>query len=248
MLNRYLKPGFLAATLGLVALAAVGTAKAYQVSPMIYDLKPTGAGATTTIRVQNDADKPITIELVAERRDFDETGKESRVPADNEFVLFPPLAVVPAGKTQAVRIQYVGKAALNQSVMYVITVKQVPVVLPTTGPSGVQFVFNFGTLANIVPDGAKADVQVTSVTPAAGGAYQLRLHNAGNKYANLSLGGIILSSGAKSVPITGGAWRQALGASWLLPGKDRLITVPSLAGMSGSVTARFDASVPSDKS
>lgn len=225
------------------ALAAAVPAGAYQVSPMIYELKPSGAGASAMVRVQNDDGKPITIEVVAEKRDFDETGKETRTPADGEFVLFPPQAVIQSGKTQAVRVQYVGPAKLDRSAMYVVTIKQVPVQLPTDAPSGVQFVFNFGTVAHIVPDGAKADVQVAGVTPAPGGGWQLRLRNAGNKYANLASGGVTLTSGATSVPVTGDAWRKAIGPSWLLPGRERIVTLPAQAKLSGPVSARFEAAV-----
>ena len=209
---------------------------------MIYDLAPSGPGATATVRVENDNPRPITIEMIAERRDFDEQGKESRRPAEAEFVLFPPQAVVPAGKTQAVRVQYVGTPKLDESVMYVVTVKQVPVELPANGPSGVQFVFNFGTLANIVPAGAKGAVQVKNVAPVNGG-YQVRLHNAGNKYVNLSLGQLTLNAGGKSTPVNADVWRTALGTNWLLPGKDRVVTLPAQPDISGAATAKFDMDV-----
>jgi fimbrial chaperone protein len=223
----------------LLALCA-SLAGAYQVAPMIYDLAPSGANAATTIRVKNDGDKPITIELVTEKRDFDVQGKETRTPADDDFVLFPPQAVVAAGKTQAVRVQYVGAPDIAKSVMYSVMVKQVPVKLPNTGPSGVQFVFNFGTVANVVPRDAKATVEVVSVEPANNG-YQLRLRNSGNKYANLSVGRIMLGGGAADIAFAGDPWRKALGPSWLLPGHDRLINIPSQPGLGKKVTARFDA-------
>jgi hypothetical protein len=105
----------------------------------------------------------------------------------------------------------------------------------------VQFVFNFGTVANVVPAGAKADVQVAAVTPAAGGGWQVRLHNAGKRYANLSLGGMTLSDGTRSVALTGEVWRKSIGPSWLLPEHDRVLTIPAQSGLSGAVTARFDA-------
>jgi fimbrial chaperone protein len=228
-----------AALAAFLLIIGASVAWAYQVAPMIYDLKPSGPGATTSIRVQNDGDRPITIELVAEKREFSENGTEKRTPADDDFVLFPPQAVVPAGKTQAVRIQYVGSPTLARSVMYTVMVKQVPVELPNSGPSGVQFVFNFGTVANVVPDGAKAVVDVVSVTPAKSG-YQLRLRNSGNKYANLSLGRVMLASGTGEVAFEGDAWRNALGPSWILPGADRVINIPAQAGVAGAVKARFD--------
>ena len=192
---------------------------------MIYDMKPTGQQATTVLRVENTNDKPITIELVAEKRSFDVNGKESRTPADADFVLFPPQAVIPAGATQAVRVQYVGPPTPTESVMYTVTVKQVPVELPASGPSGVQFVFNFSTLANIVPDGAKARIEVVSLVPIEKG-YELRLRNAGNRYANLALSRVTLSGGGYSHLVEGDAWRKNLGASWLLPGGERIIVLP----------------------
>ena len=207
---------------------------------MIYDMTPTGQKATAVIRVENTNDKPITIELAAEKRNFDVDGKESRTPADADFVLFPPQAVIPAGATQAVRVQYVGPPTPTQSVMYTVTVKQVPVELPASGPSGVQFVFNFSTLANIVPDGAKARVEVVSVTPTDKG-YALRVRNAGNRYANLALSRVTLTGAGYTRKVEAEEWRKALGASWLLPGNERIIVLPSPDGApKAGLTATFE--------
>jgi fimbrial chaperone protein len=209
----------------LLVFALAGIARAYQVSPMIYDMKPTGAGASAVIRVNNTNASPITIELVAEKRLFDETGKESREAADKDFVLFPPQAIVQPGSTQAVRIQYVGEQKLDKSSTYTVTVKQVPVKLPNDGKSGVQFVFNFSTVANIVPDGAKAQIDTVSLQPA-GKMLRLTLHNSGNKYANLALSNVELSGGSFKSTVKDDAWRKALGTSWILPGGTRVIELP----------------------
>jgi fimbrial chaperone protein len=234
--------------LGFVLLTT-SLALAYDVSPMIYELAPSGPRSVQVLRIHNDSDRPITIELEAERRQFDEQGRESRTPADDDFILFPPQAVIPPGQTQAVRVQYVGPQALERSVMYTVTVKQVPVALPLNGPSGVQFVFNFSTVANIVPPGARAVVEAVSVTRVENG-YALRLRNTGNKYANLALSRVTLTAGGQSTVVEGDAWRRALGSSWLLPGNQRIITIPA-AALTGAaaaapaitgdnVTARFE--------
>ena len=223
-----------------MALGVSVPAHAYQVSPMIYDMKPAGQQAAAVLRVENTNDKAITIELVAEKRSFDIDGKESRTPADADFVLFPPQAVIAPGATQAVRVQYVGPPTPTQSVMYTVTVKQVPVELPANGPSGVQFVFNFSTLANIVPEGAKARVEVVSLTNTDKG-YVLRLHNAGNRYANLALSRVTLSGSGYSRKVEGEEWRKTLGASWLLPGSDRNIVIAAADGASKpGLTAAFE--------
>jgi fimbrial chaperone protein len=235
-MNRFLKLAVLPATL----LAFAGIAHAYQVTPMVYDMKPTGQAASAVIRVNNTNAAPITIEVVAERRLFDEKGTESRQPADKDFILFPPQGVVQPGATQAVRIQYVGPQQLDKSATYTITVKQVPVNLPNDGKSGVQFVFNFSTVANIVPEGAKAQIETVSLTPD-GKKLKLTLRNAGNKYANLALSNVALSGTGFSTIIKDEAWRKALGASWILPGGTRVVelTKPDKAPAEGLI-AKFN--------
>lgn len=227
----------------VIAAAAPAAALAYQVSPMIYDLQPSGTGAAQVVRVENTNDSPITIEVVAEKRFFDEAGVERREPADADFVLFPPQAVVAAGSSQAIRVQYVGTPTLTASATYTVTVKQVPVQLPASGSSGVQFVFNFSTVANIVPPGAKAQI-AAAAAPASGGV-ALTLRNDGNKYANLGLSSVTLSNGGFTRTIDGEDWRKALGTSWILPGATRVIAVPVAGAPSGGAwTAQFNLVEP----
>ncbi|MDZ4865794.1 MAG: fimbria/pilus periplasmic chaperone [Alphaproteobacteria bacterium] len=224
----------------VVTLAGAGAAYAYQVTPMIYDLKASGKGATTVIRIVNTTAAPITVEIAAERRKIDQAGKDTREAADADFVLFPPQAVVPAGATQAVRVQYVGPADLKESVMYLITAKQIPVKLPDDKSTAVKFVFNFSTVANVVPEGAKAQVETVSFA-AAGGKGKLTIRNTGTKYANLALSSVALSGGGFSGTVKDGVWRKALGGSWILPGGTRVIDVPLPAGAPASgVTAKLE--------
>jgi fimbrial chaperone protein len=222
-----------------LALGIAGIAHAYQVSPMIYDMTPSGKGASTVIRVANTNASAITVEVQAEKRLFDEAGKESREPADGDFVLFPPQAVIAPGATQAVRVQYVGAQELDKSQTYTVTVKQVPVKLPNDGKSGVQFVFNFSTVANIVPSGAKPQVEAVSVAPD-GKNLKLTLKNNGNKYANLALSNVELSGGAFKATVKDEAWRKALGTSWILPGGTRVIELPKPDKAPAGLSAKFN--------
>jgi len=142
------------------------------------------------------------------------------------------------GATQAVRIQYVGATTLDKSSTYTITVKQVPVKLPNDGKSGVQFVFNFSTVANIVPAGAKPVIETASVTPS-GKTVKLTLKNNGNRYANLSTSTVELSGGTFKTVIKDDAWRKALGASWILPGGTRVIEIPKPDKAPATLAAKF---------
>jgi fimbrial chaperone protein len=218
------------------------SAEAYQVAPMVYDMAPSGNKATTVIRITNTQDQPITVEMQAEQRLFDEAGKESRKPADDRFVLFPPQAIVQPGATQAVRVQYVGPQTLDRSETYTVTVKQVPVQLPSDGKTGVQFVFNFSTVANIVPSGAKAQLaapsEPLSLSPD-GKTLRLTLRNTGTKYANLSRSSVELAGGAYRTTVKDEEWRKALGTSWILPGGTRVIELPKPDKAPAQLTATF---------
>lgn len=222
------------ALLGLCAL--VSPARAYQVAPMIYDLKPSGTGAATMLRIRNDGDKPLTIELEAQTRQFDENGVEKRENADDAFVIFPLQAVIPPGKVQAVRVQYIGPSDIPASRTYLVTVKQVPVTLPTEQQSGIQMVFNFATMANIVPDGAKPDVSIDPVGHDDKGLV-LRIHNRGTSYANLGSASVAIDGKAIDADI----WRKALHSVWLMPGQDRVVHLDGPAGASSATIRLIDA-------
>ena len=226
----------------ILIIAAPVTALAYQVTPMIYDMAPAGKNAASVIRITNTQAQPITVEIQAEKRLFDEAGKESREPADEKFVLFPPQAIVQPGATQAVRVQYVGPQTLDKSETYTVTVRQVPVQLPNDGKTGVQFVFNFSTVANIVPPGAKAQISAsTEALPLSpdGKTLRLTVRNTGSRYANLSRSSVELSGGSVRTVIKEDDWRKALGSSWILPGGTRVIDLPKPAKSPAQLTAAF---------
>ena len=172
------------AAIGLAVSAS--SASAHRVYPMTYELAPTGSAASTVLRVENTTDRAITLEVVAEKRAWDELGAETRVPAEEDFVVLPPQMVVQPGQTQAVRVQYVGPPVVDDTAMYVIGINQVPVQDPNAS-TGVQFVINFGTAAYVVPPGAQTDLKVVSVDPVAEqpGMMRVVLENAGSRYAPL---------------------------------------------------------------
>lgn len=213
-----------AARWGTAAIAAATlsvTAAAYQVAPMVYDLAPVGPGAATILRIENTNAAPITVELVAERRAFDEEGREQRSAADDEFVIFPPQAVVAPGATQAVRVSYVGDPLPPHSMTYAITVKQLPVAMASSGASGVQFVFNFATVAHIVPRGATPDVKIEQVTRQ-GPQLNIRFRNAGTKYARLDKSELKISGPAGyALTLSRDDLRDRHGLTWLLPDSSR---------------------------
>lgn len=170
----------------VAALWAIGSAAdAHRVAPMTYELSPSGTGASTVLRLENTNQAPITIEVVVERRAWDVDGNETRTPAEDDFVVLPPQMVVQPGRTQAIRVQYVGAPVVDDTAMYVVSLNQVPVKDPNA-PTGVQFVINFGTAAYVVPPNARSDLHVVSVAPSdQPGQVKVMLENRGARHAPL---------------------------------------------------------------
>lgn len=218
------------------ALAAAVTllcapAQAHRVYPMSYELAPVGSGAATVLRVDNTTERPLTLEVTAEKRTWDEQGNEMRTPADEDFLILPPQLIVEPGKTQAIRVQYVGDPTIDQTAMYVIGVNQVPVTDPTAG-TGVQFVINFGTAAYVVPAGAKTELKIVSVAAASTpGTMEVVLENSGARYAPLGSTTWTFTNGAgQKMELSGDPLRETLIASVVPSGGRRIFTVPAAEG------------------
>jgi len=203
----------------------ISAAHAFRVTPMIADLRPSGGDATTTVRIENTGPKDLPIEVIVERRVIKEDGSETRAPADDDFLVFPPQAVIPPGKTQALRIQYIGDPNIQNSRGYLVTVAQVPVSFEEE-QSGIQFAFQFGVSINVVPEQAQPDVQIMSYTPAEGGI-SLLLKNEGTAYTRLSYGKWTFTapSGQTHV-LEGEALKEAIQQPLIQPQTTRNIILP----------------------
>src|SRR3990172_1011136 len=89
-------------------------AAAISVQPALIDMT-TGGNQNRTISVINDGAKPLPVEIVISRMELNENGETAPEPSGDDFLVFPPQALVPPGATQNFRIQWVGDPQLRQS-------------------------------------------------------------------------------------------------------------------------------------
>lgn len=176
--------------------------------------------------------------------EMDESGKSATKPAGEEFLLFPPQALIPPGATQSFRVQWVGDPQIKASQSYIFSVNQVPVKMPK-GTSGVQVVFNFATIVNVAPASGRSGLDLVSAgigkddkgksRPA------LTVKNPGNAHAKLTDATITLSGGSWSQTLRPEQMRQTMGVGLIKPGKTRrfLLLVDVPAGV-GQLTASID--------
>jgi fimbrial chaperone protein len=234
--------------LACLAFALPAPLSAMSVSPSFIEVSASGSGATKQITVVNDGAKPLPVEIVVSRMELNENGESATKPAGDDFLVFPPQALVPAGATQSFRIQWVGDPQIRQSQSYVFSVNQVPVRMPT-GTSGVQVVFNFATIVNVAPVGAKPAINLVSAGLGKDDKGKPRpavvVKNPGNLYARLTDATISLSSGSWSATLRPDQMRQTMGIGLVQPGKTRRFLLPvDVPPNAGPITASIDYKPP----
>lgn len=227
----------------LLLLVLASPAGAFRVLPMTYDLAPVGSGSTQVLRVENLGDRPLTVELYAERRDILPDGSERRTPADEDFVIFPPQSIIQPAETRAFRVQYLGEPRLERSVTYAVTVAQLPIELDGAAETGVQVVFAFSTLANVVPAGSRAALEVREVrTDPVGDAAMVLVENTGTRYGRVTEGvWTFTDAGGAEATVSGETLREAVAIGLVQPGTQRLIRLPLPRGFGrhGPLRARY---------
>lgn len=158
---------------------------AQRVTPMVFELDPIGSGSSKSLRIENTKEQSLTVEFVATKISLDEFGNESRTPADNDFLIYPPQALIPGGKTQIVKVRYIGDPTILESNAYRVSVNQLPVQVER-GFQGVGVVVNFNTLVNVSPIDSTAQLSVIDIAKGADDQWDILIENKGNRFSRLS--------------------------------------------------------------
>ncbi|MDD2869834.1 fimbria/pilus periplasmic chaperone [Neomegalonema sp.] len=152
------------------------------------------SGAAGRVTLRNPRVEPLPIEVRAVRRSISEDGTSSFTPADADFLIFPPQALVPAGGAQAFQFQYVGPTALDRTAAYVLYLSEVPV--SQAGGITVQIIFELGVAVYLHPQGARADLRLEGVRPLADGSAEVMVRNHGGRLVVLGPQGLNEVAGA----------------------------------------------------
>ena len=92
------------ATIAVVAyliVAGAPSAHAVSVQPLALEMAAIGSNSRATIQAVNDGAAPIPVEISIKKVEIGPDGKTTETPAGNDFLVFPPQAVIPAGGTQS---------------------------------------------------------------------------------------------------------------------------------------------------
>lgn len=213
-----------------------GQAHAQRVQPMSYELGPSGSSASTALRIENSSKIDMTLELLASKISVDDNGVESLTPAEDDFLIFPPQMILKAGKTQAVRVKYIGEPTIKESAPYRISIKQIPIDLKGTGKSGVGMVVNFHTLAHVAPKAAKIDLRVSELIGNGSGAWKIAIDNHGKKMGRLSQTVWKLTDGSQSKTLSLKEVADMTPKNLVMPGQTLHMTIPAIVGFNPRTT------------
>ncbi|MBI1385802.1 MAG: fimbria/pilus periplasmic chaperone [Rhizobiales bacterium] len=220
-----------AASLALAAvvlLAAAPVAHAMSVTPIHIEMSSAGSKARAQIKVTNTSQAPLPVEIALERFVMDESGGRKAVRDGDNFLVFPPQALIAPGATQAFRIQWVGEPILSESESYMMSVNQLPVKLPE-GKSAIQIVMSFGVVINVAPPQGAPDLSIvgTGVTTKSGKRHPtVTVANASNVHGLMTEGVLTLTAGSWSETLSPGFLREKVGIGLVQPGRKRTFTIP----------------------
>ncbi len=128
------------ALLGLTAVDAANTAEAQQISPLRHVISASAAEAAS-YTVVNPESAPMPIQVKVVRRVGDEPDQVE--PAPDDFLIFPPQALIQPGKSQVFRAQYKGSGVASDLDRYFIVFTKVPVAVSGSGGGvGLNFAYN----------------------------------------------------------------------------------------------------------
>ena len=240
-LNFVTRAGMVAAA--LFVLAGAPPARALNVQPLALDMVAIGSGARATIQVVNDSAKPMPVELAIKTLDIAADGKTTQTPAGDQFLVFPPQAVIQPGATQSFRLQWVGAPDIKKSQSYILYVNQLPVKMKAE-QTGVQVVFEFGVIVNVAPAGAQSALNLVSAEAASVGKKRgaaVTVENPSAMYSYFSDAKLTLESGSWRKVLGPSDLRQLLGYAVVQPSKTRRILVPvDLPDGAGKINASIE--------
>jgi P pilus assembly chaperone PapD len=187
----------------------------------VINLPRDAGGIRIAVRNPRNLQLPVSFEIF--ERKVNPDGTEEQKPADDLFTIFPAQAVIPPGRTQAVRIQWVG-GATDKSRSFTFYSAEVPVNLDGQ-QSGVQRILRIGASVHVAHTNAKPQPILEASAPEADGV-KVTVRNDGQRF--LYVDSLALTFGDKTV--AGTALADMAGRTLIPPGAKREFVVKGVSG------------------
>ncbi len=226
-------------------------AEAFKLTPIEMLFAPAGRGATQTFQITNAHNQPIAVEIRIAARDMKLNGEDVLRDAEDSFVVYPAQAIVLPGKSQTVRVQWLGDTAPKRELAFRMIAEQLPIDLDRSPGDGARLKLLVRYIASlyVAPRGVKAKVVLESAgrktAPNGEAKLAVVLHNQGTAHSllrglTLNVTGQAPGGGKVSVALTAKQLGGMIGQN-LLAGRRRVFRLPWPAKLSsGPVVVTFN--------
>jgi fimbrial chaperone protein len=156
----------------------------FSFEPISMELSPSGRGATGSFILKNKSDDFVAIRISMYERSIDIDGKETRVPADHLFTIYPSNIVLKPDSLQSLRVKWTGESTLESERSFRIIVEQLPVDFGSddSPSSGLQIMFRYIGSIYITPQSAAPELAIEEKLIDSDRRLQLVIHNRGSKH------------------------------------------------------------------
>jgi len=227
------------AVLLLMAYALVpSTASAYEVNPMVMELRPSGQGSSTSGVITNSHDVPIAIEIQVFARTQKPDGSDDLVPDTENVIVTPPQTVIQPGESQTFRVSWVGEQAPGREIAYRLVTNQLPIRFKQEKRDNfvaeVTMRYRYEIALYIQPSGTTPRARLESARvfedEANGRLLELTISSDGTRRAILEKPELQLVSGGSSFTIGTEQLAPLVGLN-ILPGSTRVVRMPAPEGL-----------------
>lgn len=135
----------------LTLLITSASVSAFDVSPLVIQLKPDGHRTSASIEIRNTSAAELPVELSVHELKLDPVTRSARRgnAADEDLMVFPPAAILSPNGTQSIRLQWIGGAQpLDKTRSFIVAVEQLPV-LVDDNEEGVELILTFNAIVHV---------------------------------------------------------------------------------------------------
>jgi fimbrial chaperone protein len=227
---------------------------AFKIEPISRIFTPTGSESTQSYDLVSDKPESQAVEMSVVKREMDLDGNETYIPADDDFLIYPPQVILKAGTTQTVRVTWVGEPDPKQELAYRLVSQQIPINLkkpevnnpttPLTTPKAqVEILIKYMGSLYVRPADVQPKVVLESIiaqTDKGKPAIAMILDNQGSGRASLANYSLNLTSAGKTVILKPDQLKEVTNQNILANHKRRFIFPHPADLPQGTVTATFD--------
>lgn len=199
--------------------------KAFELMPMIESFSDVGTNTEKFFQLKNTSEQPLPVEVFAKERIVEGYSREKLVDSE-DFFIFPPQIMVPPGKTQMIKVKYIGEPT-ETAKSYRLVFSQLPI-KDSIEQSSIKMLFQIGALAFVSPGHADYILDA-EIRPNDGDDMVLALTNTGTGVLALPELKFEVQSGTEKIDWSWEQLQPLMDRQFLVPGEKVDVPVDTLS-------------------